>query len=228
MQTDNKFLIPLAVIIAGVLIGGAVYFKDRTPSQPADGVPQDIDIAPLSADDHVLGNPNAKIVMIEFSDIDCPFCQTFDATMRRIMDTYGKDGDLAWAYRHFPLDQLHPDARLKAESTECVAALGGNTAFWSYLDILFTRSDETVAELGDIAASVGVDKAAFETCVAAGTYKQDVADDVLSATTAGARGTPYTVIITPDGSEIPLNGALPYEMVAQTIEAILADTQAAQ
>lgn len=224
MQSENKLLIPLAVIVAGALIGGAVYFKGGASAPQDNGtVPDDIIIEPLSSDDHVLGSPNAKVVVITFSDIDCPFCANFDVTMRQIMDTYGKDGQVAWVYRHFPLDQLHPDARTKAESTECVAALAGNEAFWSYLDLLFTTTNETVAGLGDIAASVGVDKAAFESCVTAGTYEKNVADDVAAATTAGGRGTPYSVIIASDGTKMPLNGALPYAQVEQTLKTLLVE-----
>ncbi len=224
MQSENKFLIPLAVIVAGALIGGAVYFKGNAPAPSNNGtVPGNITIEPVTSDDHILGSPNAKVVVVTFSDIDCPFCQSFDATMRQIMDTYGKDGQVAWVYRHFPLDQLHPDARTKAESSECVAALAGNEAFWNYTNALFVSTNETVAGLGDIAASVGVDKAAFEACVAAGTYKKNVSDDVTDATTAGGRGTPYSVVIASDGTKTPLNGALPYAQVEETIKTFLVE-----
>lgn len=224
MQSENKLLIPLAVIVAGVLIGGAVYFKGSTPAPNNNGTASgNITIEPVTSDDHILGNPNAEVVVITFSDIDCPFCASFDVTMRQIMETYGKDGRVAWVYRHFPLDQLHPDARVKAESTECVAALAGNDAFWNYTNALFVTTNETVAGLGDIAASVGVDKSAFEACVAAGTYKKNVADDVTDATTAGGRGTPYSVIIASDGTKMSLNGALPYAQVEQTLKTFLVE-----
>ncbi len=222
---DNKVMIPLAIIVAGVLIGGAVYYKgSATPTTPDGSNPtQDITIQPISPDDHVLGNPNAPIVMIEFSDIDCPFCQAFDVTMRQIMDKYGKDGKVAWVYRNFPLDQLHPNARAKAEAAECVAALAGNDAYWKFLGTLFSRNDETMAELGDIAAASGADKTAVEKCIAAGTYKQNVVDDESAAVAAGGRGTPYTVVIGPDGSKTPLNGALPFDQVDQVIQTLLVD-----
>lgn len=227
MQSENKFLIPLAVIVAGALIGGAVFFKDRAPSVPSNGdTPSGaIDVAPISTDDHVLGNPNADVVLITFSDIDCPFCKTFDATMRQIMDVYGKDGRVAWVYRQFPLDSLHPDARTKAESTECVASLAGNEAFWTYIGLLFTTENETVAGLGDIAVQAGVDKVAFEKCLSDGTFKQAVADDVAAAMKAGGRGTPYTVIVGKDGTTAPLSGALPYAQVEETLKTFLTDAQ---
>ncbi len=230
MEGENKFLIPLAIVVAGVLIGGAVFFKgSSSPVAPtANGTAQKVDVAPLSADDHVLGNPNAKIVLVEFSDFDCPFCQTFDTTMRRLMDTYGKDGSIAWVYRHFPIDQLHPEARAKAEASECVAALGGNDAFWKFAEAIFTRSGETLADLSGMAVEAGVNQAQFDACVAAGTHKQTVVDDVTAAGKAGARGTPYTVIIAQDGTTFPLNGALPYEQVEQIIKTLLVDDGSAE
>lgn len=222
METENKFLIPLSVLIAGALIGGAVFFKSKAPTNEVPDPTRDADITvePLSADDHVLGNPNAPITIIEFSDIDCPFCQTFDATMRRVMDKYGPTGEVSWVYRQFPLDSLHPQARLKSEATECVASLGGNEAFWEYLGILFERS-ETASDLSTIAAEVGVDATAFEACLDAGTFKDAVQDDVEAALAAGVRGTPYSVIIGPDGKKYPINGAQPYEVITQVIDTIL-------
>ena len=95
---------------------------------------EDIEVPALAADDRYLGNINADVVIIEYSDIDCPFCKRFHPTMERIAQEYGSK--IAWVYRHFPLDSLHPEARTKAEATECVAQLAGNEVFWKYLKAL--------------------------------------------------------------------------------------------
>ncbi len=95
---------------------------------------EDIEVPALAADDRYLGNINADVVIIEYSDIDCPFCKRFHPTMERIAQEYGSK--IAWVYRHFPLDSLHPEARTKAEATECVAQLAGNEVFWRYLKTL--------------------------------------------------------------------------------------------
>lgn len=95
---------------------------------------EDIEVPALAADDRYLGNINADVVIIEYSDIDCPFCKRFHPTMERIAQEYGSK--IAWVYRHFPLDSLHPEARTKAEATECVAQLAGNEVFWKYLKTL--------------------------------------------------------------------------------------------
>lgn len=218
---ENKFLIPVSLVVAGLLIGGAIFLKGDAPANTDEPVqPTDVVVAPLSADDHVLGNPNAEVTIIEFSDIDCPFCKTFDATMRQIMDDYGPEGNVAWVYRQFPLDSLHPDARAKAEATECVAALGGNAAFWEFLGTLFEGS-ETLADLGTLAAAAGVDQTAFQTCLDSKQYAGNVDADVTAAMAAGARGTPYTIIIAPNGEKTVINGAQPYDVVKQAVETAL-------
>ena len=86
--------------------------------------------------DHILGNPNAPIVVVEYSDSDCPYCQRFHTTMHQIKNIYGDN--VAWVYRHYPLDGLHPKARMEAEASECVAKLSNNETFWKYLDAMFT------------------------------------------------------------------------------------------
>lgn len=225
MQQENKFLIPLAILVAGTLVAGAVFFKSKDPApNTGDGdTPTDIEVAPISAEDHVLGNPNAPIAIIEYSDIDCPFCKDFQSTMTRIMNEYGKNGQVVWAYRHFPLDQLHPEARAKAEATECVASLAGNKAFWEYLDALFVRSDDTTATLGSIAAEFGVDQTAFSACMSGKRFAAHVQADSDAAMAAGARGTPYSIILTKDGDTFPINGAQPYEIVKSVIDTALID-----
>ncbi len=97
----------------------------------------DIEVPAITPDDRYLGNINADVVIIEYSDIDCPFCKKFHPTMERIAQEYGSK--IAWVYRHFPLDSLHPEARTKAEASECVAQIAGNEVFWKYLKTLVTN-----------------------------------------------------------------------------------------
>lgn len=114
----------------------------------------------LRSDDHVLGNPNADVLIIEYSDTECPFCKQFHETMHQVMDQYGKDGKVAWVYRHSPIDQLHPKARKEAEALECANEQGGNDAFWKYADKLFeitpSNNGLDAAQLPVIAAMIGL------------------------------------------------------------------------
>jgi len=91
-------------------------------------------VAKVTKDDHVLGNINAPVKIIEFSDPECPFCKRFHITMEEIISNYGKGGQVAWVYRHFPLDSLHPKARKEAEALECAGEQG---KFWEYTSKIY-------------------------------------------------------------------------------------------
>ena len=92
----------------------------------------------LKDQDHVKGNKNAEVLLIEYSDFQCPYCQRFHPTTLQILEGY-KD-QVALVYRHFPLDQLHPYARPAAEASECIKEIGGEDAFWKFADKAFGTS----------------------------------------------------------------------------------------
>jgi protein-disulfide isomerase len=92
-------------------------------------------LPPVTSADYVKGNRNGQVFLIEYSDYECPFCTRFHPTAQKVVDTYS---EAAWVYRHFPLDQLHPNARPAAEAAECVGELGGEDAFWKFTDEIFS------------------------------------------------------------------------------------------
>lgn len=184
----------------------------------ADAGTGEIVIEPLSDDDWVRGDLDAKVTIVEFSDIDCPFCQRFHDSMNEVLAEY--DGQINWVYRDFPLDGLHPEARTKAVAAECVGQLGGNEAYWTYLDALFASSaaDEVTAE----ATKLGIDPAAFTACQADPAILAEVADDEAQGSAAGARGTPYSVIIAGD-KKVAVNGAVPTAQLKTFIDGALTE-----
>lgn len=198
---------------------------NSTPSAGTTAPPsQQISIKPITSEDHVRGDLNtAEVVVVEFSDLECPFCKRFHPTMQQIVEEY--DGQIAWVYRHFPLDSLHPKARKEAEATECANELGGNDGFWAYLDRLFeitpSNNGLEASQLPQIAEDVGLKRAEFESCLESGKYAQVVADDLTDAQTAGGSGTPYSVAITKDGQKIPISGAVPLAQVKSIIDPLL-------
>jgi protein-disulfide isomerase len=167
--------------------------------------------------DWMRGDKDAKITIIEFSDMDCPFCSRFHASMKQVMTSY--DGKVNWVYRHFPLTSLHPDASKKAEAAECVGELGGNDKFWVFIDKIFEGS-ETISGLADIAVSAGVDKSKFQTCLDSGKHSITVQAQTKDAQRAGGRGTPYSIIIS-GNQKIAMPGALPYESIKSSLDALL-------
>ena len=186
-------------------------------------------VKPVDGEDHIIGNLDAPVKLIEFSDFECPFCKRFHVTMKRLMDEYGNDGKVAWVFRHFPLDDLHSKARKEAQATECANELGGNEAFWAYADRLFevTPSNNRLdlALLPRIAQEVGLDRAKFEACLGGdsrgGEFAAHIEADYQDARASGGTGTPFSLVIGPSGQTYPLNGAQPYAAVKSIIELAL-------
>ncbi len=230
---ENILTVPMAIIIAGLLIAGALYYSKKPVSVPISNVENtlpasaNVNIIPITSADHILGSPNAPVKIVEFSDLECPACQYFHPIMRRIIDEYGKDGKVAWVYRHFPLDQIHPKARKEAEASECVAKLGGEEKFWKFVHRIFeiTKGNNTLEEslLAKTAVEVGVDRNSFDTCLASGIFKNKIQSHLDDGVKAGVKGTPYVFIITKDGITIPLNGAYPYENMKTILDTIISE-----
>lgn len=230
---SNSLGIPIAIVVSAALIAGAILYNGQNKTAPiADsGQPtqqqeeqQKLDVKPVTTEDHIKGNPNAPIMLVEYSDYDCPFCKGFHETMNRIVDEYGPDGKVAWVYRHFPLVQLHPNAFRISEASECVAEFGGNEAFWKFSDLVFdergTNAPTDITRLSEFAVTAGVDKRSFDTCYESRKYETQIGEDVQDAINAGGQGTPHTIVLVGDQQGI-INGAQPYEVVKQIIEGLL-------
>lgn len=171
-----------------------------------------VDLASLR---NVRGSGDYTIV--EYSDIDCPFCKRFHPTMQQIMTDY--DGKIRWVYKHLPLTSLHPNAMQKALASECAADQG---KFWEYLDPMITNEPVDTAEITSVADDIGLDRTKFDNCVTNQQFKDRISEDSNEAQSLGGRGTPYGVIIDKDGNIVDtIEGALPYDSVKQTLDAIL-------
>jgi protein-disulfide isomerase len=236
-KQTNPYLIPAAILIAGAFVAVALYFGGSTPTpvavgtgnnQPAvAGQPEPTGstdaVRTVTSEDHIKGNPDAPIKIVEYSDFECPFCKRFHDTMNEVMDKYGDSGEVAWVFRQFPLEQLHPvKAQAVAVASECAAEQGGNDAFWKftdgYFDVTLTnnRTDiETV--IPQLAKEAGLDQTAFQTCVESGKHDDHIAADIANAVETGGRGTPWSVMIGPDGKTYPINGAQPLAAIEQLI-----------
>ena len=93
-------------------------------------------IRKVDATDHIIGSVDAEVVVVEYSDLQCPYCKAFHDSMHEVISQYSKD-KIAWVYRHFPLSQIHQYAEPAAEASECVNELGGNEKFWQFIDAVF-------------------------------------------------------------------------------------------
>ncbi len=98
----------------------------------------EITIDPITLEDHYFGSKDAEIVIIEYSDLECPYCSRFHQTMHQVIKDY--NGKVAWVYRHLPLESIHPNSFNKALASECVAEIGGDAKFWLYIDTIFDKA----------------------------------------------------------------------------------------
>lgn len=248
MEQTNKLIVPISIIIAGALIAVGIYFSGqggtkKQANNSAKGVIEEtigkddapeIEVKPVTSADHIRGSLDAKIKIVEYSDIECPFCKRYHSTLKQVFDEYGASNKVAWVYRHFPLD-MHKNAPKEAEATECANELGGKEAFWKYVDEIYSRTNGNdsldLAELPKIASTVGLNVAAFNTCLNSGKYAAKIEADKTAGFNAGARGTPYTVLIVQNGKKeeiVPLVdangnglGALQYPALKKILDRLL-------
>lgn len=170
-------------------------------------------VKPVTSADHLLGSKNAKVTMIEFSDFQCPFCSRAHATLQKLVADY--NGQVAWVYRHFPLDSLHPFARKAAEASECASE---QNKFWEYADVLYANQQSfSESYFGQAAGDLGLNTEKFNSCLTSGKYAGKVNDNFQEGVNAGITGTPGIYI---NGQLI--KGALPYENFKQIIDQALA------
>jgi len=226
------------VLIAIVFVGG--FFLLKTDSSGGSGN----NIAPAQQpgttgsvkatadDDPIIGDKNAPVEIIEFSDYQCPFCRKFwTETLSSIKSEYIDIGKVKFVYRDFPLSSIHPAAEPAAEAAECVREKGGDEAYFKMHDKIFQEGNildggdpingpvrGTVqfgaTELKKWAKDIGYD---IGSCLDSGKFKSEVQKDLADATAAGGQGTPYFVI---NGK--PLSGAQPFSAFKQIIDAELA------
>lgn len=228
---NKNWALPISIVIAGLIIAGTIYYtkKPASPANNTNPVPaQKQEIKgpkEITDNDHILGNPDAALTFILFTDFECPFCKRFNETTNQMMDEYGKQGKVRLVFRHFPLDQLHTKSRKEAEASECAADIGGNEIFWKYVDRLFavTPSNDKLdpAELPKIAEYVGLDKNKFSECLNSGKFTDKVQGHYEDAIASGANGTPFFVIINQKGEKFPISGALPYQELKLTLDQLL-------
>lgn len=186
---------------------------------------QAIEVVPVSDQDHIYGNPDAEISLIEYSDFECPYCKRFHPTAKEVVEAY--DGKVNWIYRHFPLDFHDPLATKQAEASECVAEIAGNDAFWIYTDLIFetTRSNGKgmdIADLSRIAVEMEINEGDFNECLNSGRYLDTVKQAISDGKNAGISGTPGNIIyVDKTGEAVSVSGAQPFESFKSVIDKLL-------
>lgn len=184
------------------------------PTQPSGPEGDVTKIAPVSKDDHIRGDANAKITLIEYSDFECPFCGRFRPTLDQVLAEY--KGTVRLVYRQFPLRSIHPQAQKAAEASECAAEQG---KFWEMHDKLFDLNIAQTFTLDNIkkaAADIKLNTSKFNDCLDNGRMAAVVEADYQDGIAGGVSGTPGTFV-----NSQYVAGALPYEQVKAVIDSLL-------
>lgn len=172
-----------------------------------------------SDDDAVLGDKNAKVTLIEWSDYECPFCKRhFTNTYSEIKKKYIDTGKVKLIFRDFPLSFHDPLATQEAIAAECVREQKGDKAYFQYHDLIFQTTSSNgsgleKSKLYELATQVGADKTKFTKCLDDEKYKDEVKDDIKDGASAGVNGTPAFLI-----NNRLLTGAQPFSAFEKIIE----------
>lgn len=198
---------PVSILAAAVLVAVAIVYAAgkggqggnqaaNTQNALAAAAINFSKFQPVTAADHIVGSLSAPVKIVEFADLECPFCKEFHPVLEQVQKQYATS--VAWVFRNFPLPQLHSKAPHEAQAAECAAKLGGNSVYWQYIDTLYSvtpgNNGLDPAELPQIASQVGLNVNDFNSCLS-GTYGQSLIDaQSQEAQAMGAQGTPFIVV----------------------------------
>ncbi len=229
------FVLPASIIIAAIIVSGTLIYTQSNGNinrnagaaqigtgDNQGGQPQKAAETKIVPSDHVLGNKNAPVSVVVYSDFQCPFCRVFwkDA-LPQIKENYVKTGKAKIVFRHFPLTSLHPSAKTAAVASECAAEQG---KFWEMHDKIFQEQEKlgqgtvqfTPQDLAKWAGSIGLDTTGFNQCMASGKYDKLISDSIAAGTSLGVSGTPTSFV---NGQK--LVGAQPFSSFQTVINGLL-------
>ncbi|MFT7644829.1 MAG: protein-disulfide isomerase [Candidatus Paceibacteria bacterium] len=216
-------MIALAILLTGNDSGESITDGDLVQNSEHEALEESVSRT-VDSSDYIRGNPNAPIMMVEYSDYDCPFCKQFHTTMNQIMDEYGITGQLGWVYRQFPLAQLHPNSPGISEAALCVGDIGGNDAFWTFSDLIFEGraidAQTNVTKLPQYAVKAGIAEKDFTSCLDSGRMRERVEADIKDGFNSGVRGTPYTILTVGDQQAV-IKGGQPYHTVKGIVSSLI-------
>ena len=190
-------------------------------SQPQQPVRISVD------DDPFIGDPDAPITIIEFSDYQCPFCARFSTqTLPTLQEEYIDQGMVKLVYRDFPIQSIHPNALITAVASECADDQG---KFKEMHDIIFENqqqwseytTEDMIAALNAYASQVRLDGGEFNVCMTNGNHIEEIRGDLEDGRAYGVSGTPGFFIGNDKVGYVMIQGAQPFESFKRVIDAQL-------
>lgn len=241
-RTDitSKLLVGL-LIVAAFLIGtlytkvqyleknqGSALANNQPAAAAAPQAPSDKptgEVPKITKDDYVRGDSKSPVALVEYSDLECPYCKTFHVTAKQLIEEF--KGKVKWVYRHYPLS-FHVNAQKEAEAAECAGELGGQDAFWKFVDAIYDRTTSNgtgfaLDKLEPLAKEIGLNQTKFKSCLDSGKYTKKVQDQMSGAAAIGVNGTPGNIFLHEKSGEAKLiPGALPIDQLRPVVEQLLA------
>lgn len=216
------------IVAGGIIVffvGALLFAYSTSMGSKANLLVVTIPITPVTTADHVRGNKDAKVTIVEYSDFECPECIYFQPTIKQIMQTYGNT--IRWVVRFYPLPQ-HVHAEPEAEAAECVNHLAGNEAFWKFSDKIFANVQITqdgtglsLEKLPLFAKEVGVNQKDFTSCLQSGKFSTLIHSTIANADSAGIQQFPATIIIDSRGNMQHVVGNQPFVVYKNIIDQAL-------
>ena len=219
-NSKTKFVI--LGVIAAIIIGGISFVAMNPDSLTVDNSQT------LSLDTQngspVLGSPDAPVTIVEFGDYQCPFCQRWNTnTKPPIVENFIETGKAKLVFVDLAI--IGPDSQKAHAGSYCADEQG---LYWEYHDFLYANQGHenngwvNSNNLKSLVSGIdGLDTDSFAQCLDSGKYEQRVKDNTNIAKKAGARSTPYFIIIGPTGDSVSISGAQPYGAFQQAIENML-------
>jgi protein-disulfide isomerase len=196
--------------------------QDQLPTKQA-AVPVKIS----ADDDPIIGNPDAPITIIEFSDFQCPFCARFHTqTLPSILEEYIEQGKVKLVFRDFPIQSIHPNALPASVAAECA---NDQSKFREMHDMLFEKQNEwnklettdALSLFSQYASSMEIDQETFDSCLVSGKHIPEIKKDLEDGQGYGVSGTPGFFVGNDKIGFVELKGAQPFESFKKVIDAQL-------
>ena len=217
----SSWLIPGAIIAAGIIFSITIFvMRDAQLFGASRG---DIGaVRPVSPEEHIIGNPDAPVIIIEYADMDSPAAKEFQRTLAQLVSDYGATGKVAWVYRHFPLVNQYPSSARHAEAAECISSLGNASAFWKFIDLLQAAAPDVATfspeDYDTLVPQLGIRVDEFNACMAEGRFEANVNADFENALQAGAVASPFSIVLIEGREPVTIKGAVPYGTLTRIVD----------
>lgn len=171
----------------------------------------------VNGKEHVYGNPNAEVSLVEFGDYDCPFCQRFHGEPKEVVDH--SDGHVNWIFKNF---LIHPSAQPLHIAAECIAKYGDNRKFFIANDMIYKAGGSRSISPEKLGQMIPIDQDKYENCVQNSETQDKVSADSAFGNKAGVSGTPTTFVINNKTNKVlRLKGAVPESQIIQAVQQVL-------